>query len=101
MKGVSEDRMLYRSVQALQERLAAEHVSFKRRRLALLRVVVRCPVNLDLHILTDLKVDERFLPTVQDTFVSAECPHCLEAHIKQLKFCRTYKLRGAVAPQAA
>jgi hypothetical protein len=53
----------------------------------LLRIVVRSPVNLDLHILTNVKVDERFLPTVLDTFVSAQCPQCREAHIKQLKFC--------------
>ena len=60
----------------------------------MLRIVVRCSESPVLSILTDVKVDERFLEQVADTFVSAPCPLCMTAHTTRLKYCGIYKLRG-------
>jgi hypothetical protein len=81
--------------------MPADTLASKETEAVLLRIVVRCPENLDLHILTDIQVDERFLGTVADTFVSVLCPQCAVAHVKQLKFCRAYKLKRPPAEQAA
>jgi hypothetical protein len=49
-------------------------------------------------ILTQMYVDDEWMPRIQDTVVSVQCPRCGDSHIAKLSECRAYRLHGTPPP---
>jgi hypothetical protein len=64
------------------------------------RIVIHCPA-FPLALLTDVRVDAKFLCEVEHTLVSVYCPACDKAHTRTVKESSAYLLRSSCRKQNA